>query len=77
MTFPQTLSVDQLRDGQQFWRLFTEPESSGDIWESDVGALAFAIGADSDIARALITYYDLTETDRVNSLVVSANKPFI
>lgn len=77
MTFPQTSSVIATTRSQEYWRLFTQVESSGDIWESDVGAKALVIGPQSDIARAAVSYLDPQEPDSVNTIEFSATKAAI
>jgi hypothetical protein len=75
MTYPQSLASQEVIEGQSFWRLFTELQSSGDIYEMDVSALAFVIGPQSDIARVRVTYYDLTTPSKSSSFVVSLGDP--
>lgn len=58
MTFPQPSSTQPVKDGQQFFRLNTLVESSGDMYESEVSALAFVLGPESDISRVRVTYMD-------------------
>lgn len=77
MTFPQTSPIDATKRGQEYWRLYTTPESSGDIWESDVGARAFTIGAQSDIARAAVTYIDPQGSGGGNQIEFSTLKPLV
>jgi hypothetical protein len=76
MTYPQLIASQEVIEGQSFWRLFTELQSSGDIYEVDVSALAFVIGPQSDIARVRVTYYDLTTPSKSSSFVVSLGDPF-
>lgn len=56
--YPQPSSVAPVLGGQEFFRLKTELLSTGDIYESEVSALGFAIGPSSDIANVEITYLD-------------------
>jgi hypothetical protein len=77
MTYPVPSSVQALTQKADYWRLHTEIESSGDIFESDSDAHAFSIGDDSDVARVKISYFDPLERDKVNDQIVSVDKPFI
>lgn len=77
MSYPQAKASDEILEGQNFFRLFTELVSSGDIYEMDASALAFCIGPQSDIARARVTYYDPTSPTKGSSFVVSVDSPFI
>jgi hypothetical protein len=77
MSFPQTQPVDATRNGQEFWRLFTRLESSGDIYESDVSGLGFALGPSSDIDSINITYFDNNTQSRSNVVEISKDKAFI
>lgn len=77
MTFPQTSSIEAIRQGQEFWRLFTELESSGDIYESEQSSRAIVIGPNSDIARANVTYYDVQNNNIASNVSISVDKPLI
>lgn len=77
MSFPYPSSIASVNQLKAYWRLYTGIETSGDIYESETSALAFAIGGDSDIARAKISYFDQQEADRVNEQIVSIDRPFI
>ena len=77
MSFPQTSADLAVTKGQDYWRLFTELGSSGDIYESPQSGRAFVIGPDSDIARVKIVYFDANESSQANEVIVSVDKPFI
>lgn len=77
MTFPQAIASQEVIEGQQFFRLYTELQSGGDIYEVDTSALAFVIGPQSDLARVRVTYYDPSAPNQVTSFVVSVDDPFI
>jgi hypothetical protein len=77
MTFPQTKAEDAILGGQEYWRLFTELESSGDIFEAPVSARAITVGPDSDISRIDLTYYDNQSANLATLLNVSIDKPLI
>ena len=77
MTFPQTLPGTAVLRGQDLWRLFTQVESSGDIYESEATGLAFAIGPQSDISCVTLTYFrpDTPQTSEI--LEVTTDRPHI
>lgn len=77
MTYPQPSSVGALVGGQQFFRLFTELESAGDIYESEVSALGFSMGPDSDLANVRISYFDSITDTGVGNLVLSPDRNFV
>lgn len=77
MTFPQPSSVTPVLGGQQTFRLLTPIASAGDLYESEVGALAFALGPQSDIATVLLNYYDAQQPGYVNSAIISPDRQFV
>lgn len=77
MSYPQTTPVQATFQGLDAWRLFTAIEGSGDIYESNTSGVSFAIGSESDIARAAITYFDPTQADKVTTQEVSVGRPAI
>lgn len=77
MTFPQPSSVAPVLGGQQTFRLLTPIASAGDIYESEVGALAFALGPQSDIATVQLNYYDAQQPGYVNSAIISPDRQFV
>lgn len=79
MSFPQTKASNATLRSQDYWRLFTEIETSGDIYECDVSARAFVLGPQSDVARVRVSYFDPQEpaADLANNFVVSNDKPFV
>lgn len=76
MSFPQPSSVAPVISSEQFFRLKTVIESAGDLYESEVSALAFALGPDSDLASVNVTYYD-EAMKKANSLVLSPDRAFV
>lgn len=78
MSFPQTQASQATLRSQDYWRLFTEIETSGDIYRCDVSARAFVLGPQSDVARVKISYFDPQEpaADLANNLVVSNERLF-
>lgn len=76
MTFPQLSSIAPLIGGQQFFRLKTQLENAGDIYESEVGALGFAMGPDSDLSNVLVSYFDPKTPGGVGQLLLSPDRNF-
>lgn len=77
MTFPQPSADKSAIDGGKFFRLNTLVSSMGDLYESAQGALAFALGPDSDIANARVSYWDDTVSGGVNSIPLSPDRSFV
>jgi hypothetical protein len=77
MAYPQPLSSQEVIEGQQFFRLSTLLQSGGDAYELDTGALAFALGPQSDLSAVRLTYFDPSQPSQVNSAVVGIDTPFI
>ncbi len=75
MSYPQAIASQEIIEGQEIYRLKTPLDSSGDAYELDVGVKAFAIGPESDVARARVTYFDPIQG--VHSFVVSVGSPFV
>lgn len=75
MSYPQPDSNKYATGGYPFFRLNTPLVSPGDIYESEQGATAFAIGPESDVANVRIFYLDdqLTPT-LMNDVVVGADR---
>lgn len=78
MTYPQPNANNYATGGYPFFRLNTQLVSPGDIYESEQGATAFAIGPESDIANARIYYLDsqLTPT-LMNEAVVGQRRGLV
>lgn len=77
MSYPQPDSTAPVRNGQNFFRLNTPMVSPGDLYVSEVGAGAFAIGPESDFANVAINYYDKAQPGFMNSVIVSSDRPFV
>lgn len=77
MTFPQTSPTTAVTEGQEYWRLNTTLESSGDIYESEQSARAIVIGPDSDVARIKCLYYDSQNPNIASEMIVSVDKPLV
>lgn len=76
MAYPQPNSNAPALGGLDFFRLNTPSVSPGDIYESEQGALAFAIGPDSDISNVDIFYYDDASPTRMNTFQISPDRGF-
>lgn len=74
--FPQTQSEKAVLAGQEYWRLLTDLESSGDIYRMVSSARAFVIGPQSDLAAVRVTYMDPV-SGLANDLIVSVDDPFV
>lgn len=77
MSYPQTTPVQATLQNQDFWRLLTNIESSGDIYEANTSARGFCIGPESDIARAAITYPDPTQPTQMMTQEVGIGKALV
>lgn len=77
MTYPQTNANEYALNAQEFFRLNTEISSAGDIYESEQGCHALAIGPESDISRVNITYYDRQATNFVQQTQISPDRAFV
>jgi hypothetical protein len=77
VTFPQLSSTAPVLGGKQFFRLKTPLASGGDLYESEVSALAFVMGPDSDIGAAQIAYYDDEEPGFVSTAIISPDRHVI
>lgn len=77
MSYPQPSADVAVTNQLTFFRLNTKLISPGDIYESPQGALAFAIGPDSDISKVVAVYYDPTFTPTpMNSMRIGPNRSF-
>lgn len=76
MTFPQPSSDAPVLQSQQYFRLKTGLSSAGDLYESKVGALAFALGPDSDLASVNVTYLDVA-AQSAESFILSPDRAFV
>lgn len=77
MSFPQSTPAQAILAGQEVWRLFTDLESSGDIYEAEVSTRALVIGPESDVSSVQCTYFDPTVSPLTNSVEFSIDKPWI
>ncbi len=77
MSFPQPRSSISVLEGQEFFRLHTELQSNGDIYEIDTSVKGMVIGPNSDIQNVRIYYYDLQAPNQIGTALISVNDPFV
>jgi len=77
MSYPQPSSNAAVLGGSDFFRLNTRLVSPGDIYESEQGSHAFAIGPDSDIANVNVFYYDPASPASMNTFQISPDRSFV
>lgn len=77
MGYPQPSSNAYAVKGYQFFRLNTLLATPGDIYESEQGGLAVALGPDSDIARVQVSYFDDQAPDFFNQVTISNDRSFV
>lgn len=77
MSFPQPKSNEYAQNGAAFFRLNTLLASAGDMYESEQGCHAFALGPESDISRVNINYYDDQVPNFVNQIQISNQRAFV
>lgn len=68
---------EEVLDSQDYFRIFQELQSSGDIIEIDTSTKALFIGPQSDIARVTLPYYDPQATNSLRQVEVSVDNPFV
>ena len=64
-------------NGQEFFRLFQELESGGDIFEIDTGTKALCVGPQSDLANYAVNFFDFQAPDNIDEVNVSIFNPVI
>jgi hypothetical protein len=77
MSFPQPDSNSYAAGGSQFFRLNTLLASPGDIYESEQSGHAFAIGADSDMSRVNVAYFDKQAPNLMNMTTLGPERAFV
>lgn len=71
------LASQDVANNEDFFRLFQEVTSSGDIFEVDASMRAWCVGPQSDLSSFNIYYYDQQlAPNRQNVLEVSVGNPF-
>jgi hypothetical protein len=77
MTYPQPNANSYAVNGGQFFRLNTLLASPGDIYESEQSGHAFAIGANSDMSRVNVAYFDRQAPNFMNMLTLGPERSFV
>ena len=79
MTYPQAAASKFVTEGQSVYRINTELDSAGDIYEIDAGCNGFALGPLSDISRARVSYYDPqgNPTSQVSDVILSPDRNYV
>jgi hypothetical protein len=69
----------EIFNSKDYFRIFQDIGSSGDIFELNVSAKAMFIGPQSDVQRVDVTYYDPRAPDGSNlrTVEVSVDNPFV
>jgi len=77
MSYPQPTGSGAVLSNALIFRLRTELSSPGDIYESDEGGLALAIGPDSDIANIRFAYFDPQSSTLMTTGTFSPQRAFV
>lgn len=77
MSYPQPSSDDYAIKGVQFFRLLTPLTSPGDIYESAQSGHAMALGPQSDVANAVVAYFDAQVQTFVNVTAIGPRRTFV
>lgn len=77
MSYPQPDSNVACTSGLNFFRFTSELTSPGDMYESDQGGYAFAIGPDSDIANVAIAYFNDQEATRMSQVQIGPERALV
>jgi hypothetical protein len=78
MTFPQPRTAAALLACKDQFRLTTQLQSPGDIYEIESSTMALALGPDSDLGALQVFYYDSEmATSRLSSFRLTPQCPFI
>jgi hypothetical protein len=77
VSFPQADADQAAINGAQFFRLNTPLSSSGDLYESAQGALAFALGPNSDVSNLRVSYLDESVAGGVSQIILSPDRSFV
>jgi hypothetical protein len=64
-------------NGQEFFRLFQELESGGDIYEINTSTKAICIGPQSDLSNYAINFFDKQSPDNIDEINLSLGNPVI
>lgn len=78
MTALQTRQADgAVLDGQEFFRLFQQLESGGDIFEINSSTKALCVGPQSDLANYTVNFFDSQATDNIDEANLAVDNPII
>lgn len=82
MTYPQPSSTAAVIGGQNIFRLRTPLYGAGDMYESEVGSLAMAVGPDSDVSSVMVHYLNQNDTQSfggalIGELLLSTDRVFV
>lgn len=70
-------SDNAVRGGQEFFRLFQDLESGGDIYEINTSTKALCVGPQSDLANYTVNFFDSQAPDNIDEINLSINNPVI
>jgi hypothetical protein len=73
----QRQSSQAVLNGQDFFRLFQELESGGDIFEIDTGTKAMVVGPQSDLANYNVNFFDFQAPDNIDEVSLSIDNPVV
>ena len=77
MTLQNIQGSQEVLRSQEFFRIKQDLQSSGDIFEVDVGTRAIYLGPDSDIAEVKATYFNPNEPGALQTTTISPGAPFV
>lgn len=77
MSYPQPKSSISVLNSQDYFRLYTELESNGDIYEIDTSVKGLVIGPNSDIQTARIHYLERQGAGHIEQLLVGVSDPML
>ena len=64
-------------NGQEFFRIFQQFESGGDIFEIDTGTKALCVGPQSDLANYNVNFFDFQASDNIDEVTLSIGNPVV
>jgi hypothetical protein len=70
-------SSQAVLNGQEFFRLFQEFESGGDIYEIDTGTKALCVGPQSDLSNYTVNFFDFQAPDSIDEVNLATGNPVI
>jgi hypothetical protein len=75
--YPQPQSSISVQRSQDVFRLLTELQSNGDIYEIDTSVLGLVIGPNSDIQNVRAYFFDDQSSDRITTALISVSDPYL